>query len=312
MNEGIQRRTPEPGSETSGLSRAIERGSFQSKLQYVWEYGMHRVLSLLPIDLGGDIGSAIVRFNVRHNRPQIITGARRNLLRLRPNSANQEIDATIYSFLDNIGRLMAEFSTLDRLIPAGRVTIEGDDVVRLVNRTPIVAIILHTGNWEVLSAAIANWGVQVSSFYAPPETLAQRQIAESVRRCLGVRLLEPGSRGVREAVRTLSADGVVAIFGDEARGGHIKAPLFGRAPHQDGNLAIAARLIRKTNAAIVIAHCVRTQRSNFHLTFQGPVAMSLAPGAKPDVLADVAYLNGLIEPIVRAHLDQWYFLDDAF
>jgi len=24
------------------------------------------------------------------------------------------------------------------------------------------------------------------------------------------------------------------------------------------------------------------------------------------------FLNGIIEPSIRAHLDQWYFLDDAF
>jgi lauroyl/myristoyl acyltransferase len=30
-----------------------------------------------------------------------------------------------------------------------------------------------------------------------------------------------------------------------------------------------------------------------------------------DLLADVAALNALIEPLILAHLEQWFFLDDA-
>jgi KDO2-lipid IV(A) lauroyltransferase len=33
--------------------------------------------------------------------------------------------------------------------------------------------------------------------------------------------------------------------------------------------------------------------------------------AQTDPLADVAYLNGRIEPAILRHLDQWYYLDDS-
>ena len=69
---------------------------------------------------------------------------------------------------------------------------------------------------------------------------------------------------------------------------------------------------RRTGATIVVAYCVRIRRSNFRLTLDGPFALPEIPANEPpDRLADVACLNALIEPIIRAHLDQWYFLDDA-
>jgi KDO2-lipid IV(A) lauroyltransferase len=86
------------------------------------------------------------------------------------------------------------------------------------------------------------------------------------------------------------------------------APLFGRAPHTDGNLSIAARLARKARAPIVICYAPRDPDGRFRVTFLPPVYLASEP---LDLLADVAALNALIEPLILAHLEQWFFLDDA-
>jgi len=313
MKEDGAEHEPLPQPPVAAAPRAAGGGhSFAARAQYVWEHGLNRLLRVAPIDFGSAVGSAIVRFNVKHNRPWIITGARRNLRQLRPEASEAEIEAMIHSFLDNVGRLMGEFSTLHRMMQSGRVQVHGVEVMRLYGSRPILAIVLHTGNWEVLSAALDYYGISISTFYAPPETAAQREIAEATRKRLGVRLLQPTRRGLVDAIDVLTNRGVVAIFGDEARNARIMAPLFGRPPHSAGNLDVAARLARRTGATIVVAYCVRIRRSNFRLTLDGPFALPEIPANEPpDRLADVACLNALIEPIIRAHLDQWYFLDDA-
>ncbi|MCA4922414.1 MAG: hypothetical protein ING86_06360, partial [Methylobacterium sp.] len=87
-------------------------------------------------------------------------------------------------------------------------------------------------------------------------------------------------------------------------------PLFGRAPHLRGNLAIATRLARHTGARFAMCHSERRGKGHFDLFFGEPFALPEIAG-RPDHLADVAFLNGHVEPIVKRNLPRWYFLDDS-
>jgi Kdo2-lipid IVA lauroyltransferase/acyltransferase len=274
-----------------------------------WEASLHWMLQHIPVETASAIGSFIVRMNVKINRPEIIAGARRNLAIHRPGISEAEIEASVWRFLDNVGRLMSEFSVLLRLQSEGRIELLGAKPVQAINGTePIVGIILHTGNWEVFGPALQSAGIEVATFYEPPARAFQRRIAEDTRRNFGFRLLEPNSQGVREAISLLKRNRIVAIFGDEARGGHTMAPLFGRPPHGRGNLALAARLARHTQALIVVGHSERLEGCRFRMHISEPFAL---PDGDPGLLADVAFLNARIERVILANLDRWYFLDDS-
>lgn len=276
----------------------------------LWEGFIHEALKLAPIRLASDIGSFIVRFNVPRHRPHIIEGARRNLRLLRPELDDAEIERTIQSFLDNVGRFMSEFSVLERLVSPERIETFGEEaMLETVRAGPTLALMLHTGNWEIFSPFLATRGIRGASFYEYPERAAQRRIVETIRRACGTELLSPDAKGLRQAMRRLSSGGAVSIFGDEARDGVGMAPLFGRPPHRRGNLAVAARLARHCDAAIVIGRCVRLPNCRFRLEFHCPYRLP-PRGQTPDDLADIAYLNDLIEPLIRESLDQWYYLDD--
>lgn len=287
--------------------------TFQSTLRDGFEFGFHSLLRHAPIDLASDMGSALVRWNVPRNRPHIIEGARRNLKILRPELTTTEINASIHSFLDNVGRLMAEFSVLHRLVSAGRVSADatyGPLRTRLRDE-PTLAIVLHTGNWEVFAADDHALGIECTTFAQPPETWAQRVIASRVRRSLGMKLLHGDLRGLETARKELEAGGLISIFGDEAENGRSMAPLFGRPPHRKGNLAAAAWLARRSEARLIVCHGRRTGKSRFML-HSTPFFHLPAPvkHSQQQLLDDVAALNEIIEPIIRANLDQWYFLDD--
>ena len=71
--------------------------------------------------------------------------------------------------------------------------------------------------------------------------------------------------------------------------------------------AIAARLARSTGARLVIAYCERRPNCRFTLHVTEPFTL---PDPGGGLLVDVRFLNDRIEPIIMAHLDQWYFLDD--
>ncbi|MCL4853406.1 MAG: hypothetical protein KJZ78_18785, partial [Bryobacteraceae bacterium] len=54
---------------------------------------------------------------------------------------------------------------------------------------------------------------------------------------------------------------------------------------------------------------------NFGFRFEAHAlpAITLPPETRPGerLVEDMQLLNAAIEPVVRAHLDQWYFLDSA-
>ena len=278
------------------------------KLLDLYYLAMHHALRHAPVEAASALGGLLVRTNVRLNRPEIITGARRNLARHRPHMSAQDIDRALWRFADNVGRHMGECSALDRMIPQDRIEIMGHEHLRaLRGRRPALALQLHTGNWEMFGPALTHHGIPPAAFYEPPESPAQRRIIEEVRRRAGFTLLPPDTGGLRKAIALLKDNQLVSIGCDEARAGQLMAPLFGRRPHDKGNLAIAAKLARRTGALIVTGHCVRLERCRFRLHICEPFAL---PDPGGGLLEDVRFLNERIEPIILSHLDQWYFLDD--
>lgn len=270
----------------------------------------YNLMRLLPTEWSSNLGARVVRQNVLTNRPAIIERAKHNLRRHRPDVTESELDAMVEEFLDGVGRLMAEFAVMHRFIPENRLEVVGLEAFRdIAGKQPIIAFGLHTGNWETFGPVFQEAGIPLASFYAPPSNAFERKIAENSRARFGVELLSPDGRGARDGLRLLKQNRVVMIFPDEARDGRVMGPLFGRAPHDKGNLAVAARLARHSDAIFVICHSRRTGPCHFRLEFSSPFQLPVGD-ERQDLLADIAFLNSRIEPVVLANIPRWYFLDD--
>lgn len=268
------------------------------------------LLRLLPSELASDIGSAGIRFNGRVARPDIISNAKRNLRQHKPQASESELDSMAMEFLDGVGRVAAEFAVMDRFLKEGRVEVRGmEGVLHVAGQRPLIGLCVHTGNWEVFSPVFQAHGLQLNSIIAPPTNAFERAVVERVRRSFGVNTILPDHSGIRQALKVLRGNGIVSMFPDEAREGRTMAPLFGRAPHDRGNLAIAAKLARRTNALLVLGHCRRVGKCRFICEFS--TVFEMPERQNDDLLADVAFLNGKIEPIVTANIPRWYFLDDS-
>lgn len=268
------------------------------------------LLRLLPTEVASDIGSAGIRFNARVARPDIIEGAKKNLRLHKPNATEAELTEMAMAFLDGVGRVAAEFAVMDRFLKEGRVEVQGIEPLReIAGKRPLIGLCVHTGNWEVMAPVCQANGLKLNSIIAPPQNAFERAVVERVRRSFDVNTILPDLNGIREALRVLRGNGIISMFPDEAREGHSMAPLFGRAPHEKGNLAIAAKLARKTGAGLVVAHCRRIGKCHFEIEFSPLFEM---PAREQDnILADVVFLNSQIEPVVSANIPRWYFLDDS-
>lgn len=275
----------------------------------LWQSLLYRAMRWMPTEWASAVGGFVARVNVRTSKRSVAHAARQNLRRHFPEATDREIEAMVSTFIDNIGRTMAEFALLDRFVAEGRIEVQGGQaIIARQNTAPTILLAVHTGNWEVFLPAAHAEGVKVANISVLPESPFQAYVADQARRKFGFKPLRLGMQGVRDAMAELRNNGIVSFFGDEARAGRLMAPLFGRPPHDEGNLAMIARIARKTGAAISIAHCRRVAPCHFVLHVDPP--FHLPDSANADVLDDVVYLNSLIEPIIRANLPRWYFLDD--
>lgn len=270
----------------------------------------YSLLRFLPSEWASNIGSFGYRMNAKLALKQAMANAKINLRFHRPQASEAELDTMVMEFYDGVGRVAAEFAVMHRFWDEGRFAVTGLEPFQAAYRTrPIVVLCVHTGNWETFAPVFQKAGIKLNSVIQPPNGAFERFIVQRVRERFGVSVIEPDIKGIRTAIRVLRDKGVVSMFPDEARNGVSHGPLFGRKPHDNGNLAIAARLARMSGAAIQFTHCRRIGACHFQLTFE-PL-FEMPPRESEDILADVAFLNARIEPIVLANIPRWYFLDDS-
>lgn len=257
----------------------------------------HYALKLLPMDAVSALGARLGRFAMPRFHKVAEQRARETIRRLRPDLPEAEREALLIENQKSQGRIMMEFSVVNRIAKhPNRLQHHGLDIIENAVRSgPTIIVGLHLGNWEIGPIILQRINVSPHAFYVPPTARGKAWIAERVRRRAGLQFLPPGLEGVRPAAKILRNGGVVSAFCDEGFGGVIRGPFFDRAPHVHGNIALVVRLARMTGATICPWYNIRKDGFRFEAR------------ALPDMLL----LNGAIEPIVRAHLDQWYFLDSA-
>jgi len=275
---------------------------------------LHHAIKPLPIDACSAFGAMMARLSACRYADSDAR-ARRNWRALRPERSDAaSVDAAMQGLWRCVARTMAEFSVLDRLWRAGRIAVEGVEnlqSVRAANK-PVLLACLHLGNWETIPLPCIGMGYQVSGLYDPPKNRFDHRIAVNSRERYGITLYPPGPGAMRGAMRTLTEkEGLFIIFIDEFLHDRVFAPAFGRPLLTEGNIAFVARLARITGAEIVPAYCIRIEdQARFRVTFRPPIALVRDGDRDAALTTNVDRINAAIEPIVREHLDQWYYLLD--
>lgn len=273
----------------------------------------HFSLKLLPMDMCSAFGARLGVFAIPRFYPKAERRARATIAELCPHLSEAAREALLIENCKAQGRLMTEFSVVNRIARhPDRLSLHGLEIIeQAIAEGPTIIVGLHLGNWEIGPIILKRIGVSPHSFYVPPHGRAKEWIAERVRRKAGLQFLPPGLHGIRPAVKALREGEAVSIFCDEGFGTVIRGPFFGRPAHMEGNIALAVRLARMTGATICPWYNIRTE--GFRFEAHALPAIKLPPETTPGerALADMLLLNSVIEPVVRAHLDQWYFLDNS-
>jgi Kdo2-lipid IVA lauroyltransferase/acyltransferase len=300
--------------QSSAERRRFMREWITKPIGYLMDLIGHLALKLLPIDVCSNVGAFLGRVVMKTKHKGAVANIRRNLDIILPDASVAEKEVILTRNCENLGRLMTEFSVLTRICrDEERVKIVGlEAVLQTAKSSPIVLIVLHLGNWEVLSSISKRIGMPFHTFFLPLDNPVERWVTARVRQKLGANLLPEGMTGIGPALQILKQVGVVSLLCDEAFAGEIRGPLFGRPAHLKGNLALATRLARRTGAKLCILNTVRQEEANFECHFSPMITLPGQHDARvdEDMLNDVRFVNALVEPIVKRHLDQWYYLHE--
>jgi KDO2-lipid IV(A) lauroyltransferase len=301
----------------------LERGERRQRAWQHWvsdtavglrNTSVHHALRLLPIDTCSDFGSSMGRYTPSRF-PDSDRQARRNFRLLRPEADDPAwLDDAMRRMWDNSARTMAEFSVLHRLWDAGRVQVDGIEHALEVKRKgqPLLVAAIHLGNWELIGVIGIRNGINGAAIYSPPENRFEHRIATSVRRRFGGEPIPPSPRTMLDARRVIIEErNALVIYVDEHTRGRVQAPSFGRAIEPSVNLEYIVRLALATDAAIIPAYCLREHgTARFRGKVLPPLDLVRTGDAGADIATNVKQLNAIIEPIILANLDQWFYLPD--
>src|SRR5260221_5367911 len=126
----------------------------------VMDYALHYGMGCGPIALCSAIGGALGVLAGRYRFRAWSQRARDNIKRLKPEvAAASGRDAAVERMWDQIGRVMAEFSVLNRLWSAGRVTVSGGEHVTAARAAgrPVLVIGLHLANCEGIGPTLTRF-----------------------------------------------------------------------------------------------------------------------------------------------------------
>lgn len=263
---------------------------------------------LFPIDAVSNFGAWLFRTLGPLTSARRV--AERNLRIAFPDASDAEIERLLTLQWEELGRWIAEFPILDRIIAdPSRVTLEnGERLAEIAaGAGPVVFISGHFSAFEVMAAAIVHAGVPCQITYRAMNNPHVDARVRKNRFRYGVRLFAPkGLEGARELMRALSRGESVALMNDQKFNGGVAAPLFGVMAHTaPGPSTFALRFG-------VPLQPMSVQRvgpgARFKLIVHDPIRLTDTGDREADIEAGVRQVNAFIEDRVRARPHEWFWV----
>jgi Kdo2-lipid IVA lauroyltransferase/acyltransferase len=235
--------------------------------------------------------------------------ARATLSALRPGVPEGE---ALRAMWGNLGASFAEMARILRFWDEGRIEVAGAPRLLAARRNgPVLVAGLHLGNPEVLGLTLARLGLRPVGVATRQPTDFRERVITGIRLRGGGRMIRADRDAMRPALSVLRRGEETLLFWmDDYVRGRVNGPSLDRGSPCAGNIPLAVRLARLSGCALVPGFVERLPggRARFRTVFLPPVALPAPTGERAaDLAADAAALDAVLDPIVRARLEQWFF-----
>ena len=262
-----------------------------------------KTLALLPLraarGLGRFVGSLVYR-----SSPRGAITSRQNVAVAFPElSAPQQAELARASYLETWAlwfeggaTWMWPRSRLERTI----VSVQGLEQLEAAAAAaePVVILLPHLGNWELL-AEVFGRRLTIVALYELPSDPGMDALVRRFRERLGATLAPMTVSGLRLVRQTLQQGGTVAILPDQVPGKRsgVHAEFFGLPAL---TMTLPHRLVTEHDARCFIAACTRCPEG-----FRVEIAPAPDAIAEPDPTTAASAMNAAIEALVRRHPEQY-------
>lgn len=231
---------------------------------------------------------------------------RRNLKTAFPHKSPHEIERLTRAVCGNLGSAIVD------LVLAGRIWTERERRVEFVMEDgvdlasyrdrPAVMVIAHIGAWQLSTFVAAQYGLDVTSVYAPEENPYLKDFLVRLRAAMPVRLISRDGC-MRQLSKDLRSGKVVGLATDTRSGSSELVDFFGVTTAANSS---AARLAIYNHCDLIPVHAERLKGAKFRITAHRPIrpADPDAPTGE-QVRQMTAELFKHFEAWIQADPEQW-------
>jgi KDO2-lipid IV(A) lauroyltransferase len=186
-----------------------------------------------------------------------------------------------------------------------RIEVEGIEHVdaAMAGGRGVVSFSAHFGNWEVMTAVMAQLGYPV---YMVARELKDPRLdswVRQVREACGIRVIQRGKSPLR-LLNVLKEGGTLAILVDlDTRSGRgVFVDFFGRPAYTPVGPFVLAR---KTGAALLPVLCYRESLNRLRISFDAPWEVPRSEDAEADIREAAERATRFLEKRIRERPEQW-------
>ena len=242
--------------------------------------------------------SRVAHVNLRLALPDLDAAARRRVVR---------------GAWENLGRTVAELphvAALRRTASGPGWQIEGEATLHALREAggPVIFASAHYGNWELLGAVGAAFGLPFAGVYrAAPNPLVDAMVLALRHEAGGapMPMFPKGAGGARGAIAHLRGGGRLALLFDQKMNDGIEARLFG---HPAMTASAPGAMALRFGCPLVPAYVQRIGPARFRVACEAPLALPASGDRRADVLAVTQALNGCLERWVRERPEHWLWM----
>ena len=242
----------------------------------------------------------VAEINLRLALPVLDAGARRRV---------------ICGAWESLGRTVGEFPHIAKLKQkhadwSGMGHRRSGDVAEAWQNGGGPAILFsgHIGNWEMLPAACAAYGMPFSSMFRAAANPAIDALVIRLRQeAIGaaVPMFSKGGTGARAALGHLKSGGALGLLMDQKMNDGIEATLFGRPAMTAPALAVLAL---RFQCPVIPGHVQRIGPARFRLVCEPPMALPDTGDRRQDIQIMTQAMNDILERWIVERPESWLWM----
>ncbi|HVG20905.1 MAG TPA: lysophospholipid acyltransferase family protein [Blastocatellia bacterium] len=288
-----------------------KRSTYRNWLEFLPAWLLLKSLGLLPRRAAIVVGKLIARAAYRLQGRLRRTG-HRNLTLAMPELSARERNSILAGVVDNLGRLLGEFSQFPKITSQNvrdLVVYDGFDNYRLAAEQGRGVLLLtgHIGAWELCAFAQGIYGHSLSFLIRPLDNPLLDKMIRGYRELSGNRTIDK-NRAVKPVLETIRRGEDVGLLIDvnTVADQGVFCDFFGIPACSTTGLATFAL---RTGAPVVPGFLIWDERLKKHrLRFDPEVQVIRTGDFKEEVRLNTARFTKVIEDYARNYPDQWLWI----